>query len=215
VLAKELRAGGDATAVQEHRSTAGGAVLIWVGPADEASLREASRARVPIVGVTEGEALPYVLDTNLVRLGAGRGFPVDEIARAVARVLGVEGTGLAARLPALREAVVDELIRLAARKNALIGAAVFLPGVDMPVLTLNELRLVLRIALVYGNEIDADRVPELLGVVGAAFGFRAVARELLDLIPAAGWIAKGAIAYGGTKAVGEAARKRFTVAAAG
>ena len=51
----------------------------------------------------------------------------------------------------------------------------------------------------------------MLGVVGAAFGFRAVARELLDLVPVAGWAAKGAVAFAGTKAVGEAARRRYAI----
>ena len=53
---------------------------------------------------------------------------------------------LAARLPALRRGVADALIARVARQNAAIAAAVFIPGVDFPVLTLNQLRLVLRIA---------------------------------------------------------------------
>jgi uncharacterized protein (DUF697 family) len=68
---------------------------------------------------------------------------------------------------------------------------------------------VLRIALAYDQEIDNTRALELLGVVGAGLGFRAVARELLDFVPVAGWAVKGAIAYGGTKAVGEAAVRYF------
>jgi uncharacterized protein (DUF697 family) len=79
----------------------------------------------------------------------------------------------------------------------------------MPVLTLNQIRLVLRIALAYGEQIDNRRAVELIGVVGAGFGFRAVARELLDLVPVAGWAVKGAIAYSGTKAIGEAAVRYF------
>jgi uncharacterized protein (DUF697 family) len=86
---------------------------------------------------------------------------------------------------------------------------VFVPGVDLPVLTLNQIRLVLRIALAYGQELDNRRAVELLGVVGAGFGMRTVARELLDLVPVAGWALKGAIAYAGTKAVGEAAVRYF------
>ena len=35
------------------------------------------------------------------------------------------------------------------------------------------------------------------------------ARELLDFVPVAGWAAKGAIAYTGTKAIGEAAVRYF------
>ncbi len=52
----------------------------------------------------------------------------------------------------------------------------FVPGVDMPVLTLNQIRLVSRIAPRTGHELDRARLPELLGVVGAGFGFRTVAR---------------------------------------
>jgi uncharacterized protein (DUF697 family) len=127
----------------------------------------------------------------------------------LARQLGERATGMAARLPVLRDAVVDELVRSASRKNALVAAAVFLPGVDLPVLTMSQIRLVLGIARCYGQEVDASRVPELLGVVGAGFGFRAAARELLDLVPVAGWAAKGAVAYAGTRAIGEAARRYF------
>ena len=209
LLAKELRAGGDPTAVREAGRPNDAAVLVWIGKADEDALRAAALAHVPIVGVTDGESLPYVLDTDIVAVRPGEGLPVGEIAHAVAAALGDRGTDLAARLPVLRSAVVDELIRIYARKNALVAAAVFVPGVDMPVLTLNQARLVLRIALAYGEEVDRSRLPEMLGVVGAGFGLRALARELLDLVPVAGWAAKGAVAYAGTKALGEAARRYF------
>ena len=213
VLAKELRSGGDAGAVVEQGAVGRAAALVWLGPPDEGVLRTASRAGVPIVGVTEGGGLPYVLDTDLITLAPARPLPIDEIAGRLARVLGADGVGLAARLPVLREAVVDELIRSSSRRNGLIGAAVFVPGVDLPVLLLNQLRLVLRIALAHGHALDASRLPEVLAVVGAGFGFRSVARELLDLVPVAGWALKGSVAYAGTRAIGEAARKRFALTA--
>jgi uncharacterized protein (DUF697 family) len=49
----------------------------------------------------------------------------------------------------------------------------------------------------------------VLATVGAGFGFRAAAAELLDLVPVAGWAVKGAIAYAGTRALGEAAMRYF------
>jgi uncharacterized protein (DUF697 family) len=67
----------------------------------------------------------------------------------------------------------------------------------------------LRIALAYGEELDRDRAAELVGVIGAGFAFRAAARELLDLVPVAGWAVKGGVAYVGTKALGEAAVRYF------
>jgi uncharacterized protein (DUF697 family) len=208
IIARQLREGGDPAAVVEGR-VENAAVLVWVGAPDEDALRAANRAGVPIVAVTDADEVPYVLATDLVRVPPGRGFPVDQIAHAVARKLGEDGTALAARLPALRRAVCDELIRSFAKKNAIIAAAVFIPGVDLPVLTLNQARLVLRIALAHGQEIDKDRALELLGVVGAGFGLRTVARELLDVVPVAGWAVKGAVAYAGTKAIGEAAVRYF------
>jgi uncharacterized protein (DUF697 family) len=209
LLAKELRRGGDPSAVRESAPAELGAVLVWIGKPDEAALRAASRAHVPIVGVTEGESLPYVLDTNLVFVVPGGGMPVDEVAGRIAAALGELGTGLAARLPVVREAVVEELTRSFSRRNALVGAAVWIPGADLPLLTLNQVRLVLRIALAHGEEIDGSRVPELLGVVGAGFGLRTLARQLLDFVPVAGWVVKGAMAYAGTRAIGEAATQYF------
>ena len=208
ILARELRAGGEASAVVEN-VLENVSVLVWVGEPNVDQLHQADRAGVPIIAVTEADAVPYVLATDLVRVPPGQGFPVDEIAHAVAGKLGEDGTALAARLPTVRSAVCDHLIAVFAKRNAIVAGAVFIPGVDMPLLTLNQVRLVLRIALAYGETVDNQRALELLGVVGAGFGFRAVARELLDLVPVAGWAVKASIAYGGTKAVGEAAVRYF------
>jgi uncharacterized protein (DUF697 family) len=208
IIARQLREGGDPSAVVEGRIE-NAAVLVWVGPPDEDQLRAANKAGVPIVAVSDADEIPYVLATDILHVPPGQGFPIDEIARAVAHKLGEDGTALAARLPVLRRAVCDELIRTFARKNAIIAAAVFIPGVDLPVLTLNQARLVLRIALAYGQEIDKDRALELLAVLGVGFGLRTVARELLDVVPVAGWAVKSAIAYAGTKALGEGAVRYF------
>jgi uncharacterized protein (DUF697 family) len=208
LLARGLREGGDAAAVVEG-TVEGAAALVWLGAPDEERLHAATRAGVPIVAVSDAATVPYVLAADVVRAPRGQGFPIDEIAAALARRLGEDGTSLAARLPVLRSAVTDELIRSFSKKNALVSAAIFIPGVDMPVLTLNQARLVLRIALAYGQRVDNRRAVELVGVVGAGFGFRAVARELLDFVPVAGWAVKGAIAYTGTKAIGEAAVRYF------
>lgn len=218
-LRRELTRGGVEAAVREG-DLDGAAGLLYVltgeaGDGDVAALRKASRARVPIVALVAGPAgssvpdPPYVLAEHVVRVSGG-GFPIERIARALARALGERGTPLAARLPVLREAVVDELIARASRQNAVVGAAVFVPGADLPVLTMNQIRLLLRIADAYGFELDRDRLPEVLGVVGGGFGLRAAARQTVGLVPVAGWLLKGAIAYGGTRAMGEAARRYFS-----
>ena len=179
---------------------------------DERPLRAADRADVPVVAVqtgTRGLDIPYVLATDVVMCSPGSGFPVEEIARAIAARLKESGTGLAARLPALREPLSEVLIEKFSRQNAIIGVAIFVPGADFPVLTLNQIRLVLRLAAAHGVEIDQDRWPEVLATIGAGLGFRAVARQVLGAIPVAGWLVKGAVAYAGTRAVGEAAQRYF------
>ena len=218
VLARELTRGGVASAVQEQGPVEDAAALVHVlaGPPDkddEQVLKEAARAHVPIVVVAAGPGDPghisYVLDQNVVRVGAATALPVDEIATRLARALGEAGTPLAARLPVLRRSVCEELIRTFSRQNGLVGIAVFVPGADLPVLTLNQIRLVLRIADAYGFEIDKERLPEVLGVIGSGLGFRALARRAVEFVPVVGWALKGVVAYAGTRALGEAAMRYF------
>jgi len=220
-LEKELARGGAPGAVRSGGRIEDAALLVRVlGGApteeDERELREAKRANVPVVAVqtgTEAFDVPYVLATDVVMCRPGAGFPVEEIAAAVAARLGDGGTALAARLPLLREPVCEALIERFSRQNGIIGAAFFVPGADFAVLTLNQIRLVLRLAAAHGIEVDQSRLPEVLATVGAAFGFRAVARQLLGAIPVAGWAVKGGIAYAGTRALGEAAHRYFATIA--
>ena len=184
---------------------------------DVAVLRRARRARVPVIAVAvdfDGEpAVPYVFATDVVSVDAGQAFPLETIAGAIAARLGEHGAPLAARVPLLREPVSEQLVASFARKNGIVAAAIWIPGADLPVLALNEFRLVLRLAQARGAAGEVrDRLPELAATLCAGFGLRALARELLDLVPGAGWAVKGAIAYGGTRALGEAARMRFALA---
>jgi uncharacterized protein (DUF697 family) len=227
VLRHELVRGGVASAVREQGPLEGAAALVHViagspDEDDEQVLKEAARAKIPIVAVVVGSVrdrlqpvadsvshVPYVLDENVVRVGPGTGFPVEEIATRLARALGESATPLAARLPVLRRPVCEELIRKFSRQNAFVGLAVFIPGADLPVLTLNQIRLVLRIADAYGFEIDRERLPEVLSVIGSGLGFRALARKAIEFVPIVGWAVKGAVAYTGTRALGEAAVRYF------
>jgi uncharacterized protein (DUF697 family) len=215
-----LRGGADPAAVRLGEPE-GADVYVYVlaGEAaseDEALLRRARRARVPVIAVVVGrvgdDPVPYVFATDVVPVAAGEGFRLETTARAIAARLGEHGAPLAGRVPLLRAAVSEQLVESFARKNGLVGAAVFIRGADLPVLALNEIRLVLRLAQAHGKESGVERLPELVATVGAGFGLRALARELLGLITVAGWALKGGIAYGGTRALGEAARARFELA---
>jgi uncharacterized protein (DUF697 family) len=106
--------------------------------------------------------------------------------------------------PALRRAACEELIHKNARQNAVIGLLP-IPGADMPAITANQGRMVLGIAAAYGEELSLERARELLGVLAAGFGLRALARQVVKLVPVGGWAASAAIGYAGTLAMGRAA----------
>ena len=112
-------------------------------------------------------------------------------------------------MPVLRDHVVEELIRRYSRQNAILGTAGGVTRASAPLLTLNQVRLLLRIADAYGFEIDRKRIPEVLGVIAGGMGFRALARSAIGYVPFAGWAVRGGVAYGGTRAIGEAAKRYF------
>jgi hypothetical protein len=211
LLARDLRAGGDERAVVEGPPPRHAAALVWIGPPDLEILRAASRNETRIVALTEGESVPYVLDTNIVRIQPGRGLPVAETVDMLARVLGPLGPGVAASLPVLREAVVSHLVRQSSLRNGLIGAATFVPGPDLPVLTLNQIFFTIRMAVAAGRDADIAVIwPELAAVAAAGFGWRKIARGL-EHLPVPRSLVRGGIALGGTWLLGEVLRHRLSV----
>jgi uncharacterized protein (DUF697 family) len=199
----------------------GAGLLLYVVAGDEVSKKDeqtlmlADRKGVEALCVLVGTSgdgatdVPYVLATNVVRVRPGAPLPVDEIADVIAERADERAYMWAARLPVLRKAVVDHTIRKFSLQNGILGVAIFIPGADLPALTLNQLRMVFRIAAAYGEKIDRDRAPEILAVIGAGLGFRTVAREALGFVPGIGWAVKGGVAYAGTQALGRAAAAYF------
>ncbi len=109
----------------------------------------------------------------------------------------------------VRRAVAKEAMRATAWQNALIGGVGILPGTDMPLMTLNQGKMLLQMAAAYGQDLGPERIWELGAVVGGGFVFRALARQALTLVPGFGWAIKAGVAYSGTIAMGEAAIAYF------
>jgi uncharacterized protein (DUF697 family) len=198
----------------------GAQVLLYVIEGDSATaederiLRLADRHDVGIVCLlvtarADPPDIPYVLATDVIVVRPGQEFPLERIVERIADRLGEKSYVLAARLPVIRNAVCEEIVRGFARTNGILGAAIFIPGADLPVLTLNQIRMVLRLAAAYGEEIDRERALELLAVVGAGLGFRALARQALTFVPGPGWAIKGGVAYAATLTLGQAALAYF------
>jgi uncharacterized protein (DUF697 family) len=127
---------------------------------------------------------------------------IEDLAPRIVRAMDEDYlVALAKGYPPLRRAVCEEIVRHNARQNAVVGALP-IPGADMPVMTANQARMVLNIAAAYGEELSMDRAKELLGVLAAGFGLRAISRQAVKLVPVGGWAAAAVIGYAGTVAMG-------------
>lgn len=111
--------------------------------------------------------------------------------------------------PFVRRPLSVDAVNATSVQNAGIGLVVFIPGADMPIMTLNQAKMLLQIAAAYGEPMSMERVKELAAVVGGAFACRSVARQLVAFVPALGWAVKAAIGYTGTQAMGRAAIEYF------
>jgi uncharacterized protein (DUF697 family) len=127
----------------------------------------------------------------------------------IVRELGDEALALARAFSFVRTPFVNNAIQAISLQNAAIAAVFFLPGADMPLLTLNQARLFLQIAAAYDAALDQSRLKELLVVLLTGFGLRALARRLLGAVPVLGWAIRGTVSYAGTLAIGKAAQEYF------
>lgn len=132
---------------------------------------------------------------------------------------------LARQFPSFRKPVIDALIHTIAKENALFTITTALPNVlpsvlsfpwaigefasDTAFLTANQIRMAFLISAACGEDIGlANQKGAVISIIGSAFGWRALARELAGKIPLGqGLIPKGAIAYAGTFVVGKAIQR--------
>jgi len=123
---------------------------------------------------------------------------------------------LARHIPIVREAVshrlIDDTCLINATYSLSTGLAEIVPILNLPlniadlvVLTKNQAYMAYKITLALGLYPDwRETIPKLATVVGTAFIWRQLARQLVGLIPAYGIIPKVAIAYAGTYTIGQA-----------
>ena len=160
--------------------------------ADEAAACDAALAE----GGVEASDMLLGLDAAVVCKALGRwlveSLP-DEAAAAAA-----------ANFPCCRRAMALELVSQACGSNAAVGLLGFVPGADLPVMTVTQVSLALRIASIYGIPLSSERVREVAAVVAGAFGLRAGARLLVRALPLPAFLVRAGVGAGGTYAVGRA-----------
>ena len=153
---------------------------------------------------------------SLISLPAGQPLN-EEIKGSLADTIGSwiidhdRGKRLAFSLayPFVRRPLAKDAIQVTAAQNAGIGVLVFIPGADMPAMTLNQIKMVLQIAAAYGEPLDKDRIKEIIPTIAGALLCRGIARKIVSFVPAIGFIVKGGMGYLGTVAIGEAALTYF------
>jgi len=129
---------------------------------------------------------------------------VSQTAAWFADNLGEHRMALAKDFSFMRPALAADTIQATARQNAVIAAVFFMPGADMPVMTLNQIKMALQLAFIYGGELTFKRVAEAAFVVASAYASRAGARALTgDLPKGLKWSAKVGVAYTSTLALGK------------
>jgi hypothetical protein len=126
---------------------------------------------------------------------------------------------LARHLQPFRDPVVKSIIGRISKENALFSICTALPDImpiislpwaigefasDTAFLTMNQVRMTFMIAAASDHPVGyRDQKAELGSILAGAFGFRAVARELVGKIPfGGGLLPKAGIAYAGTRVVG-------------
>ena len=116
---------------------------------------------------------------------------------------------LALSFPFVRRPLSLEAVSATSLQNAGIGLVLFIPGADMPLMTLNQAKMLLQIAAAYGEPMSVARVKELAALGAGGFAGRSVARQVAGAVPAIGWAVKAGVGYAGTKAMGLAAVEYF------
>ena len=130
------------------------------------------------------------------------------------------GLPLARNFLPFRKPVVNEIMYSVAKENALFSLASALPNIvpsmielpwaigefasDTAFLTMNQIRMAFMIAAASDSTVGyREQKAEIASIVTGAFGFRAIARELVGKIPfGGGLIPKAAVAFAGSYVLG-------------
>lgn len=115
---------------------------------------------------------------------------------------------LSRQFPIFRSEAAWQEVQATSKQNAVIGALP-LPGADLPIMTANQVKMLMRIAAMFDLPLNVERAKELLAVVGGGLAMRTLSRQVVKVVPWAGWAIAGGMGYAGTLAMGKAAIEYF------
>ncbi len=133
---------------------------------------------------------------------------------------------LARHFAPFRKPVIDQVISNVAKENALFSLATAIPDIipllslpwalgefasDTVFLTINQVRMTFLIAAASDAKVGyREQRGEIGSILAGAFGFRAIARELIGKIPmGGGLIPKAGVAWAGTSVVGHSMERLY------
>lgn len=115
-------------------------------------------------------------------------------------------------LPAYRRAAAQRIIRNSTLLSLAAGMEP-IPLIDIPILLGTQMRLVLRIAALYGEPMDSadamKHAKELIATAASGAGMRLLAEQAAKAVPFGGDFVAGAIAGGATWAIGQVALEYY------
>jgi len=161
--------------------------------ADEAAARAAARLRVK----------------DVIPISARDGANVsEELIPALIDASPEAAIVLGRQLPQFRREAANKLVR-SATLIALAAGLQPVPLVDIPILLGNQIRLVLRVAAVYGEPMNAQHMRELVATIAGGLFMRYLAEEAAKAMPFGGDLVAGAIAAAATWSIGQVAIEYF------
>lgn len=104
--------------------------------------------------------------------------------------------------PFVRGVAARSEVSSCAVQNSAIGLIHLIPGADLPLMTVNQVKMLLRIASMYGHELDFLQAVQVVGVGAFAFVSRSGARSALRALPTFAQVIRASVALGSTCAIG-------------
>lgn len=115
-------------------------------------------------------------------------------------------------LPAYRREAAQRIIRNATLISLAAGLEP-IPFVDIPILLGTQIRLVLRLATLYGEQLDSADAKkyarELIATIAGGLGLRYAAQQAAKAVPFGGDFIAGAIAAAATWSIGQVAQEYY------
>jgi small GTP-binding protein len=115
-------------------------------------------------------------------------------------------------LPNFRREAAQKIIRNATLVSLAAGLEP-IPFIDIPILLGAQIRLVLRIATLYGEQLDSADAKkyarELIATIAGGLGLRYAAQQVAKVVPFGGDFVAGAIAAAATWSIGQVAQEYY------